>query len=98
MMVSDQPVPTRLDQNHAKSSQRFFNFAVSNRAERIESGHVSDIVTEHDDLAIVDRDPISALCQACEIASDGVASFLVGEVRRSEENSRPARKYLLMHR
>ena len=56
MMVSDQPVITMLDQNHAKSSPRFSHLAVSNRAEFIEPGRVGDIVVEHDDLAVADHD------------------------------------------
>ena len=54
MMVSDQPVPTRLDQDHAKSSQRFFNFAVSNRAEFIEPGREGDVLVEPDNLAVAE--------------------------------------------
>jgi hypothetical protein len=48
MMVSDQPVITVLDQNHAKSSPRFSHLAVSSRAEFIEPGCVGDVVVEHD--------------------------------------------------
>ena len=78
-MVSDQPVITMLDQNHAKSSPRFSHLAVSNRAEFIEPGRVGDIVVEHDDLAVADHDLVPALCQSGEIAADGLAPFLEAE-------------------
>src|SRR6202023_3104008 len=86
MMVSDQPVTSILDQNYAKSSPRFFHLAVSNRAEFIEPGRVGDVVVEHGDLAVADHDLVPTFCQSSEIAADGLASFLEGEVRRSEEN------------
>ena len=85
-MVSDQPVITVLDQNHAKSSPRFSHLAVSNRAEFIEPGRVGNAVVEHDDLAAADHDHVSAFCQSGEIAADGLASFLKGEARRSEKD------------
>ena len=85
MMVSDQPAIRMLDQNHAKSSLRFFRFAVSNRAEFIEPGRIGDVVVEHDDLAVADHDLVPAFCQSGEIAADGLASFLKGEARRSKK-------------
>jgi hypothetical protein len=54
MMASDQPLITKLDQNHAKSSPRFFNFAVSNRAEFIEPGREGDVLVEPDNLAVAE--------------------------------------------
>ena len=80
-MVSDQPVTSILDQNYAKSSPRFFHLAVSNRAEFIEPGRVGDVVVEHDDLAVADRDLVPASCQSGEIAADALPSFLEGEAR-----------------
>src|SRR4029077_18681564 len=86
MMVSDQPVISMLDQNHAKSSQRCFHLAVPNRAEFIEPGRVGDVVVEHYDPAVSDHDFVPAFCQSGEIAADGLASYIEGEPRRSDEN------------
>ena len=86
MMVSDQPAIRMLDQNHAKSSPRFFRFAVSNRAEFIEPGRIGNVVVEHDDLAVADHDLVPAFCQSGKIVPDGFRPFLQSETRRSDEN------------
>ena len=75
MVVSDQPTIAALDQNHGKAGRRFSHLAISMGAKFVESGHVGNIVVEHDDLAIVDHDFVRAFCQAGVISWSDCSCF-----------------------
>ena len=84
--MSDQPTIAALDQNHGKAGRRFSHLAISMGAKFVESGHVGNIIVEHEHLAVVDHDFVPAFCQAGEITVDGPSPLLEGHARRSDKN------------